>query len=137
METPQKATPIKGAEFHMGDAASEYTVENASNLTYHRRGTQAEIAARLAEFGVSGLLSGGKKRIVAGGATAVSAYVGELPKGTIRFEFKTPVPPSSIRGGGLSGSAGVQWSENSPGVLDLPDGRVGVPISITNVDWGR
>ncbi len=129
---PPSATPIPNRGFWAGDRAHEYTHENAPNLVWHRRETPASLALRLQVYGQTGLLTGGQNRILAGGTTTVNAYLEPLPPGVTGIEFQTPVPPTGLRGFG--GGPGAYWSEDSPGVMDVSGGFVGIPVKITGIN---
>ena len=100
--------------------------EECSYGPFHRRqGTQTDEEMNLAQNGQLNELRGGVNR--GGSFPSADAHVGPLPPGRVGYEFYTSVKPSDP---GL-GTGYVRWFQGTPGVQDLPNDQVGIPIQVT------
>lgn len=72
----------------------------------------------------------GRAPFHSGGTPAVQAYRGVLPPGRTGYEFTTPVRPTS----GVPYQHGPTfWYRGTPGVRNINDDTVAIPVTITRV----
>jgi hypothetical protein len=103
--------------------------------TYHRFGDSPEAVLAIME---SGELHGTPPRgPFASNIPKVQAHEGPLPMDAKNgWEFQTAVPEDTglpPHGGLMSG---ISWSRGSPGVRDVADGVVGIPVKVTKTPPG-
>jgi hypothetical protein len=95
---------------------------------YHRRpGPQTNEEMAAARNGQATELRGGVNR--GSSFRSVDAHYGPLPEGKQGYEFYTSVKPSdSGVGGGIA-----RWVEGTPGVTEISDDLVAIPIEVGQV----